>query len=126
MFETSTLGISLADHNLRFVATNRALQTMLGYSDAELQSLSPIEIIAEDERAAGRLRLAELREGKRDNYEIVTRFRRKDGTPLWVNTFVSAIPGNNSSPPLYFATAIDITDRHRAEIRTAQNGDLSG
>ena len=84
-------------------------------SDAELQSLSPIEIIAEDERAAGRLRLAELREGKRDNYEIVTRFRRKDGTPLWVNTFVSAIPGKNSSPPLYFATAIDITDRHRAE-----------
>ncbi len=115
VFETSTLGISLADHNLRFVATNRALQTMLGYSDGELQSLSPIEIIAEDERATGRRRLAELREGKRDNYEIVTRFRRKDGTPLWVNTFVSTIPGNNSSPPLYFATAIDITDRHRAE-----------
>ena len=60
-------------------------------------------------------RLAELREGKRDNYEVVTRFRRKDGTPIWVNTFVSTIPGNESSPPIYFATAIDITDRHRAE-----------
>ena len=39
VFESSTLGISLTDHNLKFIATNRALQTMLGYSGEELHSL---------------------------------------------------------------------------------------
>jgi PAS domain-containing protein len=45
----------------------------------------------------------------------VTRFRRKDGSPIWVNTFVSTISGSENSPPIYIATAIDISDRHKAE-----------
>ena len=52
VFETSTLGISLTDHNLKFIATNRALQTMLGYSGEELRNLSPLDIMAEEEREA--------------------------------------------------------------------------
>jgi PAS domain S-box-containing protein len=115
VFETSTLGIILTDHNHRFLATNRALQAMIGYSADELQKLSPVDLIAEEERDGARRRLVELRDGKRANYEVVTRWRRKDGSPIWVNTFVSTIPGSENSPPIYFATAIDITDRHKAE-----------
>ena len=115
VFETSTLGISLVDHHLRFVATNRAMQSMLGYTAEELHELSPLDLIAEDEREASRGRLAELRDAKRASYEAVTRYLRKDGTSIWVNSFVSSIPGSESNPPIYFATAIDITDRHRAE-----------
>jgi PAS domain S-box-containing protein len=77
VFETSTLGISLTDHNLKFIATNRALQTMLGYSGEELRNLSPLDILAEEERGTSGSRLGELRTGKRDNYEVVTRYRRK-------------------------------------------------
>ena len=115
VFETSTLGIMLTDHDHRFLATNRALQAMIGYTAQELQKLSPVDLIAEEEREVARRRLAELREGKRANYEVVSRWRRKDGSPIWVNTFVSTIPGGENSPPIYFATAIDITDRHKAE-----------
>jgi PAS domain S-box-containing protein len=115
VFETSTLGISLTDHNLKFIATNRALQTMLGYSGEELRGLSPLDILTEAERQAGNDHLDELREGKRSNYEVATQFRRKDGTPISVNTFVSTIPGNEATPPVYLATAIDITDQQRAE-----------
>ena len=49
------------------------------------------------------------------HYEVVTRYRCKDGASIWVNTFVSAIPGGENSRPVYFATAIDITARHKAE-----------
>ena len=115
VFETSTLGIMLTDHDHRFLATNRALQAMIGYTAQELKELSPVDLIAEEEREAARRRLAELREGKRANYEVVTRWRRKDGSPIWVNTFVSSIPGGENSPPIHLATAIDITDRHKAE-----------
>src|SRR5499426_53557 len=115
LFETSTLGIMLTDHDLRLLATNRALHAMIGYTAQELQKLSPVDLMAEEEREGARRRLAELREGKRANYEVVTRWRRKDGLPIWVNTFVSTIPAGENSPPIYFATAIDITDRHKAE-----------
>ena len=115
VFENSTLGIMLTDHDHRFLVANRALQTMIGYTAQELQKLSPVDIISEEEREAARRRLAELRTGKRANYEVVTRYRRKDGSPIWVNTFVSTIPGGENSPPIFIATAIDITDRHKAE-----------
>src|SRR5262252_1209619 len=116
LFETSTLGIMLADHNHRILATNRAVQVMTGYSEQELQKLSPVDLMAEEERERSHSRLAELREGTRANYEVVTRWRRKDGAPIWINTFVSTIPEGENSPPVYFATAIDISDRHKAEI----------
>lgn len=115
VFENSTLGIMLTDHDHRFLATNRALQTMIGYTAQELLKLSPVDIISEEEREGASRRLAELSAGKRANYEVVTRYRRKDGSPIWANTFVSTIPGGENSPPIYIATAIDITDRHRAE-----------
>jgi PAS domain S-box-containing protein len=116
LFETSTLGIMVTDHQHRMLETNKALQTMLGYAAHELKQLSPVDLMHEEERRAGSLRLAGLREGKRTNYEVVTRYRRKDGTSIWLNTFVSTIPGNEKSEPIYFATAIDITARHKAEI----------
>jgi PAS domain S-box-containing protein len=115
VFETSTLGIMLTNHDDRFLATNRALQAILGYTAQELQELSPVDLMAEDEREGARHRLAELRGGKRANYEVVARYRRKDGSPIWVNTFVSTIRGGENTPPIYLTTAIDITDRHKAE-----------
>jgi PAS domain S-box-containing protein len=115
VFENSTLGIMLIDHDQHFMATNRALHTMIGYTAQELQKLSPVDLVAEDEREATSHRLAELRTGERANYEVVTRYRRKDSSSIWVNTFLSTIPGSKNSPPLHIATAIDITDRHKAE-----------
>src|SRR5215468_4775492 len=54
LFETSTLGIMLADNDHRILATNRALQAMTGYTAQELQQLSPVELMAEEEREEAR------------------------------------------------------------------------
>jgi PAS domain S-box-containing protein len=115
VFETSTLGIVLADHDLKFIEANSAFRTMLGYSEDELRNTSSTNLFVEEDYEAGKARMLELREGKRSNYEVVTRYKRKDGTLIWVNTFVSIIPGKRSDLPIFLATAIDITDRHRAE-----------
>jgi PAS domain S-box-containing protein len=115
VFEMSSLGVCLVDQNMKFVATNQALQDMLGYTAAEMQRLSPVDLFFDEDRNSGHTRLAELRNGARKNYEVVTRYRHKDGTPVWVNSFVSTIPGSEASPPIYFSTAIDVTARHKAE-----------
>ena len=115
VFESSTLGVILTDQNYRLLDTNRALQTMLGYTAEELSKLSPTDLMVEEEHESARQRFAELRQGTRSNYEVVSRYRRKDGSPIWVNTFVSTIPGDENREPIYLATAVDITDRYKAE-----------
>ena len=115
VFEMSSLGVSLVDHNMKIVATNQALQDMLGYTAEEMLALDPADLVHEEERRAGRSRFAALCSGERSNYEVVTRFRHKSGAPVWVNSFVSTIPGSADSPPVFFSTAIDITARQKAE-----------
>jgi PAS domain S-box-containing protein len=75
VFENSTLGIMLLDHDQHFLATNRALQTMIGYTAQELQKLSPIDLVAEEERKATSRRLAEVRAGER-NAAVLSGFSR--------------------------------------------------
>ena len=50
IFETSTLGITIFDQDLRYMATNPAFRAMLGYTDEELRQLTPLDITLEEER----------------------------------------------------------------------------
>ena len=50
MFEASNLGITVIDENLHYVATNAAFQSMLGYTDNELQQLTPLDVTVEEDR----------------------------------------------------------------------------
>ncbi len=59
--------------------------------------------------------MSRFEEGKQQSYETVQQYRRKDGSPIWVHAYVSRMQGNESKPPLFLATTIDITDRKRAE-----------
>jgi PAS domain S-box-containing protein len=115
LFDTSILGISLLDHDLRFLAANAAFKAMLGYSDAELRRLSPLDISAAEDREATRALLTELQTGKRRNYEIVKQYRRKDGALIWAQTYVSMAPGTESEPRVILGTTIDITAQKHAE-----------
>ena len=53
---------SCSSTRIEIPATNRALQAMTGYTGQELQKLSPVDLMAEEEREGARRRLAELRE----------------------------------------------------------------
>jgi PAS domain S-box-containing protein len=115
VFEMSTVGVALADHNFRFQATNAAFQTMFGLTDHELRGLSPLDISVGEDRESLKLLYEQVREGKKQSYERVQQYRHKDGSPIWVHAYVSGMQGNETKPPLFLATAIDITDRKRAE-----------
>jgi PAS domain S-box-containing protein len=124
VFQSSTLGISLTDQNLRFVATNAAFQQMVGYTDEELRKLSPLDLIVETEREAAQTRMIQLRQDKRHNYEVIAEYRRKDGASISVNTYVSTVPGTDASPPIFLATAIDVTARMQAEAKVRESEEL--
>ena len=92
MFEASAVGIALTDENRRFAAANNAFQKMLGYTEEELCSLGPLEITYEDDREASRQMLDEMLAGRCSGYHVEKRYRRKDGTVIWVRVSTAQAP----------------------------------
>jgi PAS domain S-box-containing protein len=115
MFEASAVGIALTDENRRFVAANEAFQKMIGYTAEELSHLGPVEITYEDDREATREMLDDMLSGRRADYHVEKRYRRKDGTVIWVRVSTARAPEPGSSLHGIPTITEDITERKRAE-----------
>ncbi|HEY2469109.1 MAG TPA: PAS domain S-box protein, partial [Terracidiphilus sp.] len=115
VFENSAVGVALTDMNGRFLVTNHVYQTMVGYTEEELRALHFLDITHEDHREANWALIAELVEGKRRQFQIEKKYRRKDGSLIWVRNNVSLVPGTERVPQFIMALAEDITERKRAE-----------
>jgi PAS domain S-box-containing protein len=113
IFETSTLGITVFDQDLHYIATNPAFRAMLGYTDEELRQLTPLDITVGEERGTAQSRLADLQQGKVDHYEVVKQYRRKDGKVIWGHSSVAR--AMESRPQMFIATMIDITESKGAQ-----------
>ena len=81
----------------------------------ELKELSTVDLMAEEERGRRRRRFAELREGKRPNYEVVAPLPAEGRlADLGQHVCLDHSRRREHHADL-LATAIDITDRHKAE-----------
>lgn len=115
IFENSAIGIALTDPNGVFMVTNRAYQEMLGYTDEELCRLSYVEITYEEDCPANMALGADLWNGEISQFRHEKRYRRKDGTLIWVRNTVSLAPGTEAVPRFAMAIVEEITERKRAE-----------
>jgi C4-dicarboxylate-specific signal transduction histidine kinase len=68
-----------------------------------------------EDREPLKLLYEEVRRGSQQSHEAVHQYRHKGGAPIWVHAYVSRMQSDESKPPLFLATTIDITDRKRAE-----------
>ncbi|MDB4870448.1 MAG: multi-sensor signal transduction multi-kinase [Gemmatimonadales bacterium] len=114
LFENAPVGVSLTDSLGRFVAVNPAFERMVGYSEAELRGLTPLDITHEDDRAASMAFFVAYKARAPQPKRLEKRYRRKDGTVTWaeLSGFRVPVPGG---APLGGGVAVDITDRKRAE-----------
>src|SRR5262249_3928628 len=108
-------GITMMDLNGRFLTVNAAYQEMLGYAEAEFQTLSFMDLTHEDDRAANWRLLTELLERERPSFVLAKRYWHKDGHVIWANVHVSLVAGTASIPKCIMAVVEDITERKRAE-----------
>jgi PAS domain S-box-containing protein len=115
VFENSAIGVALTDLNGRFLATNNVYQTIVGYTEEELRALYFLDLTHEDYREANWALVTELLEGKRRQFQIEKKYRRKDGSSIWVRNNVSLVPGTERVPRFIMALSEDITQRKRAE-----------
>lgn len=111
LIETSAQGM-LIQQDLRIVLANQALAVLTGYEIAELLSMGLDDLRHPDDRVTALNRhSAAVHFEEYENTE--ERLRRKDGTTVWVQVHSRDI--ERQGRPARLITAIDISDRKRAE-----------
>ena len=113
--ESPIFGISFIDRNHRFISTNQTYQRMVGYTNDELRQLTPLDISVPGEREVNDMLFKELREGKRQHFEMVKQLRRKDGRLIWIQLYVFGIPDAETNEQLMFGMMQDITESKQSQ-----------
>jgi PAS domain S-box-containing protein len=113
-FESVPVGVNMVGLNRHYVAANPAFQRMTGYSEAELRSLTPVDITHEDDRASTEAIIAAQLASQPFVQHREKRYLRKDGGVIWteVDAFLAPVAG---TAPLLAGVAVDITERKLAE-----------
>ncbi|MFZ0052152.1 MAG: PAS domain S-box protein [Desulfobaccales bacterium] len=113
IFEKSPLGIALLDENWRIVASNPALQELLGYGQEELRQQEFSEFILTEEAGGCQELFKGLADGVREACQIEVRYRRKDGQLSWGRLSLSFSAAGEV--PLVIAMLEDISEQKQAE-----------
>ena len=113
IFELASVGICRSTPEGRILLANPALATMLGYdSPDQLRELDlgrDIYLRPED-RAA----LVARYERSTEPWTVEVEWRKRDGTPLWVQISAHAVP-DDAGRALYFEAFVqDVTERRRS------------
>jgi len=114
MFEEAAIGIAITDSRGRVMATNPALQRMLGYTEDELAGCSAFGLL-DGAREAGRGLLRAVRRGARSEYTQEVAYCRGNDETGYANLTVSLLRREGKSSPLVMALVEDITERKRAQ-----------
>jgi diguanylate cyclase (GGDEF)-like protein/PAS domain S-box-containing protein len=122
-FERAAVGIVHTLPSGRLLRVNQRACGMLGYSEAELQAVTFVDITHPDDVAPNTLLFQQLLAGTIDEYRMEKRFQRKDGQHLWTHLSVALRRTNSGEPDYVIAVIEDIAEKKRLEIQVIQSRD---
>jgi PAS domain S-box-containing protein len=115
-FDQAPDGIAIIGPDGRFLNVNPAYRRLVGYTDEELRHITALEELTHpDDRPRNRTLRNELATGQRGSYEQEKRYRRKDGSLIWVRTKVSAVRNDLGNVRFTVGITRDITEQKRVE-----------
>ncbi len=125
IFDAAAIGMGIGDMQGHILATNPALQAMLGYSAEEFRAMTVAQFMHPEDAASVWRLYRELTAGLRDHFQVEKRYLRKDGRLVWTNLTVSLVRDAFGQPEFQIAMIEDITERKQAEETVRQlNADL--
>lgn len=118
VFENAQIGIIVTSpaNDYRLVYCNPFFCQFIGYSAAELATKTAHELtFAEDwPEEAGLIEECQL--GLRNTYQIVKRYRHKNGQTVWGNLTLSCVRNPQGDPQLLIALIADITSQRQLQL----------
>jgi len=115
MFEQAAIGITMCTKEGAFIEANQAFCNIIGYTEAELQPLTFIELTHPDDRQTNWEQLQLLEEEKCLTISLEKRYLHKQGHTIWANTNVSIVRDRESNSQYYLAATKNIGDRKLTE-----------
>jgi PAS domain S-box-containing protein len=119
LFENSATGVALFSIGGRFLRANPALCRMLGYSEAELQGKTHLDVIHLDDLEAAAMGRAQVISGKAKSRLSERRYVHKDGSTVWAQLAGAVVRDASGAPLCTVLIANDISHLRRA-VRSAE------
>ena len=116
-FEDSPIGKSIQAPDGRLLRVNPAFCAILGYSAAELQRVSWMDITHPDDRAQSQECLRALLAGEADSWAMEKRYHARDGRWVWTHISIGVHRSPTGELLYYFSHVQDISDQKRAAER---------
>jgi PAS domain S-box-containing protein len=115
MFVGAAAGIAISTPKGRYLQANAAYCRMLGYSEAELQTMNFASVTHPDDLHLNLEMRDELLAGQRESLIMEKRYLRKSGEIMWAQTSVSATHTVSGELTTLIVIAEDISERKSAE-----------
>ncbi len=116
-FENANVGVCITGLDGRLLKVNKALCSMLGYTQAELESLRVADITHNEDITPTNAFIQQSQQGGTTRISLDKRYIHKNSSTVWGN-LASSLVHDLTGAPQYFITYIqDITDRKEAEER---------
>lgn len=115
IFENAALGIALSDPSGILLASNPAMQALIGYNETELRQVKFTAITHPDDLGAGVNLYQQLISGAISFYQLEKRYFHKNGRLVWGRLTVSLVRDKAGSPLFSVAMVEDITAEKQTE-----------
>jgi PAS domain S-box-containing protein len=119
MFDRAPGGIAILDTEGAYVRANPAYEALLGYREGELAGRRIGSLIEVEDYPEAASQLRQLLAGEAGSRQCELRYRRADGTVIWVHNFMSMIEDEQRRPRYFVQIAKDVTERRRNEAERA-------
>lgn len=128
VFDRLPAGIALQSTDGRFHRANPALCEILGRSEAELRTMTFLDVTHPDDREVTLALGKEIFAGKREHADLRKRYVRKDGAVVWSDTSVQLVRDADGRPLWAMPVVMDVTERLRLEqhVQEAQKMEAIG
>lgn len=121
--EHSPVGMTLVSPAGELLMSNRALCSMLGYTEDDLRLRTWHEIVHADDLEADLDLFVQAVEGRRESFRVTKRFLRADGSEMWGDLAVALLRADDGTPRHFISQIIDVTAQRldQAELRAAMD-----
>ncbi len=124
LFEQAPIGMAIASPDGRFLRINPAYCDTMGYSAAELQQMTLLDITHPDDRAANWQLIQQLLNGEISSFFLEKRYVHKSGETVYALLQVVLERDADGRPLHLIGQAVNITDRKKAEEAQHANQQL--
>jgi diguanylate cyclase (GGDEF)-like protein/PAS domain S-box-containing protein len=119
LFEQAQAAMAFTGLDGQIFSVNPAFYAWLGYSEAELRSMSLFDITHPEDVSKTQDAWRRVMAGDAPGFRFDQRFIRRDGQSLWADVNARLVRDESGKPVHFQTVAVDIGDRKRSEVLQA-------